>query len=92
MKEHKVTLEQNKELSEALEELFHRSNKGSVADQKIEVIALQNVNLFSKDDYGETDSVKHSINTGSREPLRRTPDHWKDNIDQQIDEMLKSDV
>ena len=42
------------------------------------------------------DSIKQFINTGSRAPTRQplqiTPVHWKDNEDQQIDEMFISNV
>ena len=74
MQEHKVPMEQNNELPETLKELLHRSCKGLSQQQikNLKSLLLQNVNLFSKDDrdFGRTDIVKHSINTGSRAPIR----------------------
>ncbi|XP_056017492.1 uncharacterized protein LOC130053875 [Ostrea edulis] len=75
--------ESSTELSPALEELLQRSSGRLSSDQKQELksLLLRNTNLFAKDDkdFGRTDVIKHSINTGSkapiRQPLRRTPVH-----------------
>lgn len=92
--------EKAKELNPALQDLFSRSSSTLNVKQNeaLKSLLLRNSGLFSKDDkdFGRTDIVKHSINTYSRIPirqsLRRTPVHWKDHIDQQIDDMLKEDV
>lgn len=95
-----ISKEKAKQLNPALQDLFNRSSSTLNAKQKeaLKSLLLRNSGLFSKDDkdFGRTNIVKHSINTGSRIPirqsLRRTPVHWKDHIDQQIDDMLKEDV
>lgn len=95
-----ISKEKAKQLNPALQYLFNRSSSTLNAKQKEELksLLLRNSGLFSKDDkdFGRTNIVKHSINTGSgipiRQSLRRTPVHWKDHIDQQIDDMLKEDV
>ena len=92
--------ESPEELTPALEELLQRSSERLNPDQKqkLKSLLLRNANLFARDDkdFGRTDVIKHSINTGSRAPirqtLRRTPVHWKHHMDNQLKDMLKADV
>lgn len=53
-------------------------------------------NIFSKDanDLGRTEIIKHRISVDNakpiKQPMRRVPVHMQDEVDRQIDLMLKS--
>ena len=94
------TVTSTQDMTPALQDLYERTSEGLSKRQKAEIRALlvRNAELFAKDDkdFGRTDVVKHSINTGNqnpiKQPLRRLPVHTKCEVDKHIDEMLERGV
>ena len=83
-----------------LQDLYNRACEGVDVKQRKHVrkFLIRHSEIFAKDDkdFGRTDLVKHNINTGLkppiRQPLRRTPVHFHDTVNEHIDDMLKRDV
>ena len=58
--------------------------------------SFEDIFARSNSDLGMTSILKHSINTGNatpvRQPVRRLPPHYRDNVRQLLGEMLENDV
>ncbi|MCG7877679.1 MAG: reverse transcriptase family protein, partial [Candidatus Thiodiazotropha endolucinida] len=83
-----------------LQDLFERSSELLDGDEKLHLAELlnkyQNVFARSSDDLGQTDRVKHKINTGTsspiRQPPRRQPFGKRETEKQEISKMLEKGV
>ena len=66
--------------------------------QQLFMVLLEYADIFAEhpDDFGRTDKVKHSINTGDsppvRQPVRRIPPYRRDEAKKLLSEMLAKDV
>ena len=95
-----ASVKEAKELPLILQDLYNRACEGLDVKQRKHVrkFLIRHSEIFAKDDrdFGRTDLVKHNINTGSkppiRQPLRRTPVHLQDTVNEHIGDMLKRDV
>ena len=83
-----------------LQDLYERTVTGMTQAQCKEISKLlqKYSDTFSRsdDDLGRTGIIKHKIETGNahpiKQPLRRSPVHMNEDIDNAIDDMLKKDV
>ena len=87
----------DEEWLEKLVETVH-SSVTTAEKQRLKRILRSYADCFSRAEFdlGHTDVVRHCIDTGNQRPikqvLRRHPVHHNEEIDRQIDEMLKQDV
>ena len=80
-----------------LTDLYQRSSKGLNDDQKSVLtdllVEFSDVFAKSSDDFGRTQVVKHSIDTGDakpiRQPPRRIPFGQREEVDKQLNQMLE---
>lgn len=83
-----------------LKELFEKTVKNLNYEQVnlVEKFLLNHANVFasSDKDLGRTDKIKHQINTGAaapiKQPMRRVPVHWQDEVDKHIDDMRERNI
>ena len=90
----------NEQVPEHLRELFNKTVVGMESKQKKEVVRLltKYSDIFSKSDsdIGRSGIIKHRIPTGNAQPIRerprRVPVYLNEEVDKQIDNMLKENV
>ena len=95
-----VTSTNNGKVPEHLQDLFDRTTEGMDHQQQDQVakLLIRFSNVFSKsdDDIGRTGVIKHQIPTGDAQPIkqqpRRVPVQMNEEINSQIDTMLKENV
>ena len=89
-----------KTVPDYLTDLYQRAVEGLSGDQQIQLGKLLNKysSVFSEndDDIGRTGIMKHKIPTADarpiKQPFRRVPYHMRKELDDQIENMLKTDI
>lgn len=95
-----VTIPNGEQIPDYMKDLFLRTVSGMNKEQQYQVAKLltKYSGVFSKsdDDIGRSGIIKHKIPIGDANPIkqppRRVPVHMNDEIDKQIDKMLKEEI
>lgn len=89
-----------RKIPDHIKDLYDKTSEGMAVKQKKEVHSLlaKYSHIFSENDHdiGRTGIIKHRIDTGGahpiKQPTRRVPVHMREEVETQIDDMLKNGI